>query len=122
MDEIANGKKGKVAFVIGWFNSVDSFSQRIQLGTGNWAYPLADEQKRRYFPFLEASKVPVYTKDLKYNYKKAYLESPLDLISSQYKGIYKSMFIGEENDKFILHCIIKDIKFGVVYCTYYFSG
>ena len=44
------------------------FLQLIQsgTGTGNGAYPLADERKRRYFPFLEANKVPVYTKDLKY--------------------------------------------------------
>ena len=45
MDEIDNGKAGKVAFVIGWFNCVDSFSQLIQLGTGSGAYPLADERK-----------------------------------------------------------------------------
>ena len=43
MDEIDSDKAGKVAFVIGWFNCVDSFSQLIQLGTGNGAYPLADE-------------------------------------------------------------------------------
>ena len=69
-------------------------------GTRNGAYPLADERKRRYFPFLEANKVPVYTKDLKYCYKKTYMELPLDLISSKYKGIYRCMFIGEEKDKF----------------------
>ena len=71
MDEIDSDKAGKVAFVIGWFNCVDSFSQLIQFGIGNGAYPLADERKRRYFPFLEANKVPVYTKDLKYCYKKS---------------------------------------------------
>ena len=100
MDEIDSDKVGKVAFVIGWFNCVDSFSQLIQLGTGNGAYPLADERKRRYFPFLEANKVPVYTKDLKYCYKKAYMELPLDLISFKYNGIYRCIFILEEKDKF----------------------
>ena len=45
MDEIDSGNTGKVAFVIGWFNCVDSFSQLIQLGTGSGAYPLADERK-----------------------------------------------------------------------------
>lgn len=50
MDEIDSGKTGKVAFVIGWFNCVDSFSQLIQLGKGNGAYPLADERKLAYFP------------------------------------------------------------------------
>lgn len=63
-------------------------------------YPLADERKRRYFPFLEANKVPVYKKDLKYSYKKANMELLLDLISSKYNGIYRCMFIGEEKDKF----------------------
>ncbi len=100
MDEIYSDKPGKVAFVIGWFNCVDSFSQLIQLGTGNGAYPLTDERKRRYFPILEANKVPVCMKDLKYCYKKAYMELPLDLISSKYYVIYKFMFIGEEKDKF----------------------
>ena len=79
---------------------LQGFLQLIQSGTGNGTYPLADERKRRYFPFLEANKVPVYTKDLKYCYKKAYMELPLDLISSKYKGIYRCMFIGEEKDKF----------------------
>lgn len=31
MDEIENGKKGKVAFVIGWFNCVDCFPQLFNL-------------------------------------------------------------------------------------------
>ena len=45
MDEIDAGNKNKVAFVIGWFNCVDSFSQLIQLGKGGGAYPLVDERK-----------------------------------------------------------------------------
>lgn len=31
MDEIDSGNKGKVAFAIGWFNCVDSFSQLIRV-------------------------------------------------------------------------------------------
>ena len=49
MDEIDADNYGKVAFVIGWFNCVDSFSQLIQLGKGNGAYPLVDERKKEYF-------------------------------------------------------------------------
>ena len=40
---------GKVAFVIGWFNCVDSLSQLIQLGEGSGAYPFVNESKLRYF-------------------------------------------------------------------------
>lgn len=65
-----------------------------------WNISLADERKKRYFPFLEANKVPVYTKDLKYCYKRAYMELPLDLISFKYNGIYRCIFILEEKDKF----------------------
>ena len=92
MDEIDSDKAGKVAYVIGWFNCVDLFSQLIQSGTGTGTYPLADERKKRYFPFLEANKVPVYTKDLKYFLKRAYMELQLDLISFKYNGIYRCMF------------------------------
>ncbi len=49
MYEIDAGNYGKVAFVIGWFNCVDSFSQLIQLGKGNGAYPLVDERKKGVF-------------------------------------------------------------------------
>ncbi len=56
MDEIDSGNKGKAAFVIGWFNCVESFSQLIQLGQGNGAYPLVNESRLSYFPFLKKVK------------------------------------------------------------------
>ena len=101
MDEIDNGKTGKVAFVIGWFNCVDSFSQLIQLGTGSGAYPLADERKLSYFPFLikKDKNAPKQAKNLTYDYVNAYTESPVR-ISSERKGKYRCMFIGEKDDKF----------------------
>ena len=68
MDEIDANENGKVAFVIGWFNSVDSFSQLIQLGRGSGVYPFVGEKKLTYFPFLEIGEAPVRTRDLKYNY------------------------------------------------------
>lgn len=68
MDEIDSGNKGKAAFVIGWFNCVESFSQLIQLGQGNGAYPLVNESRLSYFPFLKKVKEPTRTKDLDYNY------------------------------------------------------
>ena len=101
MDEIDNGKTGKVAFVIGWFNCVDSFSQLIQLGTGSGAYPLVDERKLTYFPFLikRDENAPKQTKNLTYDYVNAYTESPVRA-SSERKGKYRCMFIGGEDDKF----------------------
>lgn len=101
MDEIDNGKTGKVAFVIGWFNCVDSFSQLIQLGTGSGAYPLVDERKLSYFPFLikRDENAPKQTKNLTYDYVNAYTESPVRT-SSERKGKYRCMFIGGEGDKF----------------------
>ncbi len=101
MDEIDNGKNGKVAFVIGWFNCVDSFSQLIQLGTGSGAYPLVDERKLSYFPFLvkKNENAPKQTKNLTYDYVNAYTESPVRTLSER-KGKYRCMFIGEEGDKF----------------------
>lgn len=69
MDEIDAGNKGKVAFVIGWFNCVESFSQLIQLGQGNGAYPFVNENRLCYFPFLQKTKEPARTKHLDYNYE-----------------------------------------------------
>lgn len=101
MDEIDSGKTGKVAFVIGWFNCVDSFSQLIQLGKGSGAYSLVDERKLAYFPFLikKDKNAPNKTKNLTYDYVNAYTESSVR-ISSERKGKYRCMFIGEKDDKF----------------------
>lgn len=99
MDEIDSGNKGKVAFIIGWFNCVESFSQLIQLGTGNGAYPLVDEKKLPYFPFLTRDKEPTRTKDLKYNYDAAYKVRTINQVSIR-KGEYNCMFLGNESDCF----------------------
>ena len=100
MDEIDLGNKGKVAFVIGWFNCVKSFSQLIQLGQGSGAYPLVNESKLCYFPFLKRNKIPTRTMDLKYNYDAfAYKELTINPISNR-NGIYNCMFLGNENDSF----------------------
>lgn len=100
MDEIDAGNKGKVAFVIGWFNCVKSFSQLIQLGKGNGAYPLVDERKFLYFPFLKRTKEPTRTVDLEYNYEAAaYKEHGLNFINNRIQN-YNCMFLGCESDKF----------------------
>lgn len=100
MDEIDNKGKGKVAFVIGWFNCVESFSQLIQLGKGAGGYPLVDEKKLVYFPFLSKGKVPTHTKDLKYNYEScAYKKIQINQVGTR-SGQYDCMFIGNEKDCF----------------------
>ena len=87
--------------MIGWFNCVDSFSQIIQLGKGGGAYPLVDEMKKVYFPFLvpKLSKTPIRTKDLDYDYTNTYKETYIRL-SSQRKEGFHCMFIGKKQDKF----------------------
>ena len=99
MDTIDADRNGKAAFVIGWFNCVDSFSQLIQLGTGSGAYPLVDERKLIYFPFLIRAREPARTKDLKYNYDLAYKVQTINQIGTR-KGGYNCMFLGSENDCF----------------------
>ncbi len=100
MDEIDANGNGKVAFVIGWFNCVDSISQLIQLGKGSGAYPLVDEKKLAYFPFLERAKEPTRTKDLKYNYSTyAYKKTQINHIGTR-KGEYNCIFLGNEDDYF----------------------
>lgn len=99
MDEIDSGDKGKVAFVIGWFNCVKSVSQLIQLGKGGGAYPLVNESKLCFFPFLTRDKEPTRTNELKYNYAYAYKELQVNPISTR-RGEYNCMFLGNENDSF----------------------
>lgn len=99
MNEIDSGNRNKTAFVIGWFNCVDSFSQLIQLGTGRGAYPKADESKLSYFPFLTRDKVPTIAKDLKYNYANAYKVLQVNPISKR-SGEYRCMFLGNKDDCF----------------------
>lgn len=100
MDEIDVNGNGKVAFVIGWFNCVDSFSKLIQIGKGSGAYPVVDEKKLAYFPFLEKGEEPVRARNLKYNYSTyAYKKTQLNHIGTR-NGEYNCMFLGNEDDYF----------------------
>lgn len=99
MDSIDAESNGKIAFVIGWFNCVKSFAQLMQLGKGSGAYPLVDEKKLPYFPFLTRDKEPARTKDLKYNYNLAYKVQTINQIGTR-KGGYNCMFLGNESDCF----------------------
>ena len=99
MDTIDMDRNGKTAFVIGWFNCVESFSQLMQLGVGAGAYPLVDEKKLSYFPFLMRSREPARTKDLKYNYDLSYKVQTINHVGIR-KGGYNCMFLGNESDCF----------------------
>ena len=99
LEEIDNGNKGKVAFILGWFNCVSSFSQIIQLGTGSGWKPLVNESRICYFPFLYRPQIPTYTSDLQYNYEIAYQNLQLTPIGHNKKK-YNCMFLGNQNDCF----------------------
>ena len=100
-EEIKIGNKGRRAFIIGWFNCVDSFSQLIQLGDGNTpgSKPKASEHKLCYFPFLRKKVIPTFTTDLAYNYNNSYKSLPLNLVGESDID-YNCMFLGNENDLF----------------------
>lgn len=102
MNEIDGGNKGKVAFVIGWFNCTKSLAQLIQLGTGKGGHPLVNEERLRYFPFLYRPNIPTYTADLQYDYSAAYTQERLNLIGR--KGEYSCIFFGNEKDCFHIAC------------------
>lgn len=93
MEEIEIGYKHKRAFVIGWFNCVDSIAQLIQLGEGKGSKPLINEEKVAYFPFLKKLKAPTHTADLAYIYDSAYKELSLNLIG-EYTPDCNCIFLG----------------------------
>lgn len=99
IEEIEQGYKHKRAFVMGWFNCVDSISQYLQIGTGHGSKPLVNEERIAYFPFLRKTKVPTHTTDLAYNYANAYEELPVNLIG-EFNPNVNCMFLGQETDVF----------------------
>lgn len=99
--EIKNGNKGRIAFIIAWFNCVDYFSQLIQLGDGNTkgCKPIASEEKICYFPFLRKKTSPTYTIDLAYRYDLAYKPLQVNLIGEDNIDL-NCIFLGKETDVF----------------------
>lgn len=100
IEEIMQGYKHKRAFVIGWFNCVDSISRYLQLGTGGGSKPLVNENRLAYFPFLRRLKAPTHTTDLQINYDSAYKELSLNLIGEKIGPTCNCIFLGNENDVF----------------------
>lgn len=98
-EEIDKGFKNKRAFVIGWFNCVDSISRYLQLGQGRGSKPLVNEERIAYFPFLRKTKVPTHTTDLTYNYDNAYEPLSLNLIGENPSRM-NCIFLGSKEDVF----------------------
>lgn len=99
INEIQLGNKYKRAFIIGWFNCVDTIAQYIQLGEGTGCRPLLSEKKFAYFPFLRKTKTPTRTYDIEYNYGLAYKELSLNLIGNQDSDC-NCLFLGKPTDVF----------------------
>ena len=97
--EISKGNKHKRAFVIGWFNCVESISQYLQLGSSVGSNPIINEERVAYFPFLRKLKAPTYISDLVYNYESAYKELSLNLIGNSNPNC-NCLFLGNEKDVF----------------------
>lgn len=97
--EIKQGKKGKRAFIIGWFNAVDRFSQIVQLGTGRGMYPDIDQNKYQFFPFInrEGDK----TKDIIYQWSDAYKELTIRIPGYVDESV-NCMFFGKPTDNFLI--------------------
>jgi len=96
-NEIKQGRKYKSAFIVGWFNYFDYFSQIIQLGTGRGGTPNHESTKTEFFPFLvyNGSK----TKDIEIAYKLAY--QPLNVpVRDLKEHRLDCILIGTAEDKF----------------------
>lgn len=97
VDDIKAGKKHKSAFIIGWFNYFDYFSQIVQLGTGAGSIPNYDQRKVDYFPFLRTNGPKA--KDLEIAYDVSH--TIRDSLTPDIKGHQlHCMLIGSEEDKF----------------------
>ncbi|QFF98827.1 hypothetical protein PB01_08265 [Psychrobacillus glaciei] len=96
-EEIERGFKGKRAFVVGWFNVVERFSQIVQLGKGRGSTPDIDHRRMGFFPFLY--NISEKTKDIKYKYISAYEELEVNSLYLN-SGSVKCMFFGAPTDVF----------------------
>jgi hypothetical protein len=98
-NEIKNYKKGKRAFILGWFNVENrNFADIMQLGAGTGKNPLINKERMKLFPFLNYDPKTEKTNDIKYRYGAAYKELTISL-----PGIdehVSCMFVGKETDKF----------------------
>lgn len=98
-NEIKKGKKGNRAFVIGWFNVVNSFSELMQLGDGKGCVPDINKDRIQLFPFLNYNPNTNKTKDIFYMYSKAFKEESIKILGYD-KEVMNCMFLGKQQDIF----------------------
>lgn len=98
-EEIAQGKKHKRAFVMGWFNCEDTIAGSLQLGYPTGDKSLVNMERLPYLPFVRATRMPVRKKELVLNYDIAYEAIPLNLIEENNSNM-NCIFIGCETDVF----------------------
>lgn len=99
-DEITLGNKRKNAYIICWFNCIDTFSQVMQLGQSTGSNPYINDNKFIYFPFLKKTNIPAKTLDIDYNYLKSHETLKVDILGANKDIEYNCMFIGTKEDKF----------------------
>ncbi|ERI90966.1 hypothetical protein HMPREF1982_03528 [Clostridiales bacterium oral taxon 876 str. F0540] len=97
-NEIKNGKKGNRAFVIGWFNAVNSFSELMQLGESRGCMPEINKERIQLFPFLKYNPQTNKTKDITYAYNRDFKEYSIHIEGHNYE--VNCMFLGNSEDIF----------------------
>lgn len=98
-DEIVLGNKGKNAYIICWFNCIDTFSQVMQLGQSTGYNPYINDSRFIYFPFLKKTNIPAKILDIEYNYSQSYEKLKVNVIGCNKDIDYKCMFVGTKEDK-----------------------
>lgn len=98
-NEFINEKKGKRAFILGWFNAYNRFSEIMQMGEGHGYIPKVNKERIDLFPFLNYDPKDGTTKSITYMYKEAFKPRQIRIIG--YPDAYVDcMFLGTETDKF----------------------
>jgi hypothetical protein len=109
-NNIREGNKGKRAFILGWFNVVDSFSQIMHLGMSNsnkssgWM-PEINKDRLSYFPFLNVPSKDSKTRDISYMYSPdIYTSEKYEPSTIKVEGLFNNyvhcLFVGKKTDKF----------------------
>lgn len=105
VEEIKIGNKGKVAFVIGWFNAYSSFANIMQVGDRTAKNRLINLDKIRYFPFIYTPSIECHASEIRYRYDnliytgESYIPDTVPMPDLK-EGKVNCIFLGKESDKF----------------------
>ncbi|WP_042142789.1 hypothetical protein [Paucisalibacillus sp. EB02] len=107
LNEIKRGNKGKTAFVIGWFNTYQSFANIMQLGKNTGKNPKVNMDKIKYFPFLYTPSVECHVNEITYRYSmndsiyknESYIPDMV-YVPDLNEGKVNCIFLGRKTDKF----------------------